>query len=166
VFGSVAVPMRNFPAAQRWRAVLPTLGRVPELAVDTLAPVEDTAALVDDYVSHRVRYEHEANDEWAPPAATLDRRRGDCEDMAILKMALLARCAVPLDSMALVVVADRRSQLFHAVLALATTGGTLIMDNRRPRPGPDAEIGYYQPLYSLSGDGRAWLHGVHHSAGV
>lgn len=48
-------------------------------------------------VNRRIVYEAEppGADTWQPPATTWHRGRGDCEDMALLKYALLARQGVP-----------------------------------------------------------------------
>ena len=52
-------------------------------------------------------------DYWAKPSEILERRAGDCEDFAILKMAALLRAGIPAQSMSLVVLQDRKRGFFH-----------------------------------------------------
>lgn len=97
-------------------------------------------------------------DYWALPAEILAAGKGDCEDYAILKMAALRRAGIPAGSMALVVLRDASRNAYHAILAVATTSGTYVLDNLRDAVLPDTALPQYQALYSL-GSQRAWLHG-------
>ena len=97
-------------------------------------------------------------DHWASPEQTLRLGRGDCEDYAILKMAALSSLGVPATSMSLVVLLDQWRQVYHAVLAVSTSDGHLILDNLSSVVRRDTEIRNYQPLFSFSAD-RSWIHG-------
>lgn len=97
-------------------------------------------------------------DHWASPNETLARRRGDCEDYAILKMAALKEIGLPADSMSVVVVLDTRRDILHAVLAVATDNGYFILDNLSNQVSLDSTYPNYQPLFSTNTD-NSWLHG-------
>ena len=93
-------------------------------------------------------------DHWAMPDETISRRFGDCEDFAILKKALLIDAGVPAKSMSIVVLKDTDRQLYHAVLAIKTNAGHLILDNVRNDVLFDHQIRHYRPLYSISAAGN------------
>lgn len=177
VFGSVAIPMRNFPVAGRWRKVYSQIGectqgvacgkRGASFAMLTVGVRDkkflDKLATVNRVVNTMIGYRKDKEiygglDYWATPAETLARGIGDCEDFAILKMAALIKAGVPAQSMSLVVLQDRELKVFHAVLSIATQSGNFILDNLYNDVRRDDELKSYVPLYSFSTD-RAWIHG-------
>ncbi|MEM9999925.1 MAG: transglutaminase-like cysteine peptidase [Pseudomonadota bacterium] len=93
-------------------------------------------------------------DHWSMPAETIERGAGDCEDFAILKMAALEEAGVPAKSMSVVVLKDTRRHLYHAVLAIRTNAGFLILDNARDDVLLDSQIPEYRPLYSVGAAGN------------
>lgn len=177
VFDSVAIPMRNFPALERWRPIAASLDRcMPDAGcgkgVEWFAdmverardlPLRARMAFVSETVNGRIRYVRDTQarglaDHWASPEETLAFGTGDCEDFAILKMAALARAGVPAGSMSLVVLRDSALDVYHAVLTVRTSQGSFVLDNLRDTVLTDDKLPTYQPLFSLSGD-RAWIHG-------
>lgn len=94
---------------------------------------------------------HGRLDQWSTPNETLRRGSGDCEDYAILKMAILARLGIPVTAMEIVVVKDTSRRLFHAVLAVALEDRSLILDNMTNAVETDKAKRDYAPLFSLSG---------------
>ena len=94
---------------------------------------------------------HGRLDQWSTPNETLSRGSGDCEDYAILKMALLARLGVPMSAMEIVVVKDTSRRLFHAILSVSIGGKGLILDNMTDAVEPDSAKRSYAPLFSISG---------------
>lgn len=177
VFQSVALPVSSFPAARRWKAVLPlveaadfthckagsdcaALGRVVEDVSASALPRK--LDLVNRAVNHLVRYLPDggdgSGDNWASPDETLARGAGDCEDYAILKMAALTEAGVPMKDMSVVVVRDTRRGLYHAVLSVATAGVYLVLDNLNGKVMSDRDLPSYIPLYSVGAAG-AWVHG-------
>lgn len=121
-------------------------------------------AIINAKVNQLIQYESDYSayrvaDHWAGPGETLARGRGDCEDYAILKMAALRAAGVPVKSMSMVVLLDRRRNLFHAILLVSTDKGRFVLDNLRNTVAMDTEFADYQPLFSMSED-RAWIHGV------
>lgn len=97
-------------------------------------------------------------DYWATPSATLASGVGDCEDFAILKLAVLASAGVPDASMSVVVIKDERREVYHAVLAVTTSRGAYILDNLSETVRRDVELPNYMPLYAISA-GRGFIYG-------
>lgn len=178
VFGSVAIPMRNFPVAGRWAKVYSEIDVCLDASacgekgtafaaltedarnkkfLDKLATVNRTVNTLIAYRKDEATYGN--LDYWANPAEILSSGAGDCEDFAILKMAALIEAGVPAQSMSLVVLQDRSRGVFHAVLSVATQSGTFILDNLTNKVLRDGALKSYVPLYSFSTD-RAWIHGA------
>ena len=179
VFNSVPIAFGALPAKRRWQSTYAQIargdvqcaGRCPTGAEALHLKVQsarDGSLLeklgvvnraVNDFVTYVPdRRNYGQLDYWASPEQTLRRGRGDCEDYAILKMAALTSLGVPATSMSLIVLLDRRRQVYHAVLAVSTSDGHFILDNLSRAVRRDTEIADYQPLFSFSGD-RSWLHG-------
>ncbi|MET3523601.1 transglutaminase-like cysteine peptidase [Mesorhizobium abyssinicae] len=177
VFGSVALSMRNFPVAARWA---PVYKAIVGCAADTgcerknaaFAAIVDAAkakgfsdrlALVNTSINRLIAYRKDSvvygkMDYWAKPSEILERRAGDCEDFAILKMTALLEAGIPAQSMSLVVLQDRKRKFFHAVLSVSTASGAFILDSLGNAVRRDSDLPDYVPLYSFSMD-RAWIHG-------
>lgn len=174
VFGSVAIPMRNFPVSARWRPIYQSMAGCSAAACTQaslpgiLGSLKDVGFRekldrVNRGVNQLLTYRRDTAtygrlDYWASPAETLARSAGDCEDFAILKMAALLEAGIPANSMSLVVLQDQSMGVFHAVLAVSTGSGTFILDNVRNAVVRDTSLPSYVPLYSFSTD-RAWIHG-------
>ncbi|WP_319497886.1 transglutaminase-like cysteine peptidase [uncultured Cohaesibacter sp.] len=109
------------------------------------------------YVSDRQLYSR--FDYWASAEQTASIGKGDCEDYAILKMAILKELGVPTKSMSLVVLKDESRDLYHAVLAVSTTKGTYILDNIRNTILSDKALAHYRPLFSFS-ENSSWIHAL------
>jgi predicted transglutaminase-like cysteine proteinase len=119
---------------------------------DITAQLRHVSASVNTLVTYRTDEEnHGRLDQWSTPNETLARASGDCEDYAILKMAVLARLGVPVNAMEIVVVKDTSRRLFHAVLSVTLEDRTLILDNMTDAVETDTAKRSYAPLFSLSG---------------
>lgn len=176
VFGSVAIPMRNFPVSARWAPVYRAIGdcSAGECSKNSSGfanivssakgkGFQDKLSSINRGVNSLISYKRDetiygSTDYWAKPAEILRRNAGDCEDFAILKMAALLDVGIPAQSMSLIVLQDRHNRVFHAVLSVATGSGTFILDNVRDNVVKDTSLPDYVPLYSFS-MGRAWIHG-------
>lgn len=181
VFGSKALAFRRLPALEKLKASYGPDGRnglldcgvrecssaesllSGELGDLAEATLTRKAAVVNTAVNRLVSYRKDVDqygtlDYWATPRETLKQRAGDCEDYAILKMALLEELGIPASSMSVVVLKDERRSLFHAILALRTRQGFLVLDNMHDRVLRDIELPHYLPYYSLS-EGKAFIHG-------
>ena len=176
VFGSIAIPMRNFPVSARWAPVYRAIGNCSADACGGknagFAGIVKAAqgkgfreklAGINRGINGLIAYRRDKTvygsaDHWAKPAEILQRGAGDCEDFAILKMAALLGAGIPAQSMSLVVLQDHHKGVFHAVLSVSTGSGTFILDNVRNTVVKDTSLPSYVPLYSFSMD-RAWIHG-------
>lgn len=127
-------------------------------------PGEEALAAVNAWTNHRVRYVEDARlygktDYWAGARSTLQRRAGDCEDIAIAKLQLLAAMGVARSDMYLTIARDLARHADHAVLVVKMGGRHWLLDNATDRV-LDAGASYdYQPVLSFS-EGRKWLHGA------
>jgi len=120
---------------------------------DIAAQLRHVSASVNKMVTYRTDQEnHGRLDQWSTPNETLGRASGDCEDYAILKMAILSHLGVPVNAMEIVVVKDTSRRLFHAVLSVALDDRTVILDNMTDAVESDTEKRSYAPLFSLSGN--------------
>jgi len=178
VFGSVALSMHNFPVSARWAPVYRAIvdcsaGSACDHKNSTLAAIVDVAkdkrfidklSIVNSSINRAIAYRKDSVvygklDYWAKPSEILERRAGDCEDFAILKMTALLRAGIPAQSMSLVVLQDRKRGFFHAVLSVSTGSGVFILDSLSNVVSRDSDLPNYVPLYSFSTD-RAWIHGA------
>ena len=182
VFNSVAIRIGNFPVTGRWRRVSREIeacaeglcgadgGLFERIAAETGGrTLAEKAGIVNAAVNSAILYKADRTlygelDHWATPQESLARASGDCEDFAILKMTALRRAGVPAQSMSLVVLRDRGRGVYHAVLAVATASGSLILDNTRADVVMDTELPEYQPLFSLGAE-QGWIHGTRIAAG-
>ncbi|MER9918594.1 MULTISPECIES: transglutaminase-like cysteine peptidase [unclassified Mesorhizobium] len=178
VFGSVALSMRNFPVSARWAPVYKaivdcTASSACERKNSAFAEIVkaagnkrfiDKLSFVNSSINRAIAYKKDSVvygklDYWAKPREILERRAGDCEDFAILKMAALLHAGIPAQSMSLVVLQDRKRGFFHAVLSVSTGSGVFILDSLSNVVSRDTDLPTYVPLYSFSTD-RAWIHGA------
>lgn len=180
VFGSVAIGFGRLPAVAKLAAITGdakamtadckgdacSVSRAAfSAAVDKLRgasfleKVRSVNTLVNGFVTYRRDADNYGRaDYWASPAETLQRRAGDCEDYAILKMATLEKLGIPAGSMSVVILRDDRRNLFHAVLTVRTTKGNFVLDNVRSEVLLDRALAHYTPLYSVSA-GKGYIHG-------
>ena len=178
VFGSVALSMHNFPVSARWAPVYKAIvdcsagsgcdgkNSIFTAIVDAAKDKRfiDKLSFINSSINHAIAYKKDSVvygklDYWAKPSEILERRAGDCEDFAILKMAALLRAGIPAQSMSLVVLQDRKRGFFHAVLSVSTGSGVFILDSLSNVVSRDSDLPDYIPLYSFSTD-RAWIHGA------
>lgn len=119
---------------------------------DITEQLQHVSAAVNDLVAYRTDEDnHGRLDQWSTPNETLSRSSGDCEDYAILKMAILSHLGVPMTAMEVVVVKDTKRRLFHAVLSVALEGRSVILDNMTDAVETDTAKRSYAPLFSISG---------------
>lgn len=123
----------------------------------------DTLGMVNTWVNDHIRYVEDAvlygqADYWATAGATLKRRAGDCEDIAIAKMQLLARMGVRRSDMYLTIARDTVRHADHALLVVKMDGRHWLLDNSTSQV-LDAEQSHgYRPILSF-GSSNKWVHG-------
>ncbi len=124
---------------------------------------EARLAAVNAWANGHIRYVEDRElygkaDYWAGARTTLRRGAGDCEDLAILKLQLLAAMGVKRDDMFLVVARDLARNSDHAVLVVRQGGKHWLLDNATSELLDASSALEYRPIMSFSG-GAKWIHG-------
>lgn len=97
-------------------------------------------------------------DYWANASTTLRKGAGDCEDIAIVKMQMLAAMGVSRSDMYLTIARDLARNADHAMLVVKMGDRNWLLDNATDEV-LDASLSYdYRPIFSYSGS-QKWLHG-------
>ena len=122
-----------------------------------------TIAAVNSWVNAKIRYVEDRQlygqaDYWADARTTLRRRAGDCEDIAIAKMALLAGAGVRREDMYLTIARDLARNADHALLVVKSEGKFWLLDNNTDILADASAANDYRPILSYSSTGK-WLHG-------
>ncbi|HET9397384.1 MAG TPA: transglutaminase-like cysteine peptidase, partial [Sphingomicrobium sp.] len=167
VFNSVALSIGRSPLDARWNQVsgAGVGGNAGAVAAslrgqDILAKLE----AVNGYVNARVRFVDDrvqfgVADRWMAPTETLSRGRGDCEDFALAKRAMLRAAGVPDKDLYLVVLKDLSRRADHAVLVVRAAGRFLVLDNGTDRIVDSADVADYKPMLTFAANGRSYTHG-------
>lgn len=146
-----------------------TRSHLSQGAVRSLGPVASGGASttklasVNAWANSRIRFVEDSTlygkaDYWATASETLRARAGDCEDIAIVKMQMLAAAGVPRSDMYLTLARDLARQADHAVLIVKAEGKYWLLDNSTDRLLDAAESHDYRPIMSFSAS-QKWLHG-------
>lgn len=123
----------------------------------------DLIGQVNSWANRSIRYVEDRDlwgkaDQWSTASTTLKMGKGDCEDIAIAKMQLLAAAGVQRKDMVLTIARDLVRNADHAVLIVRHEGRYLLLDNSTDQV-LDASLSYdYRPVLSFS-ENRSWLHG-------
>lgn len=122
-----------------------------------------TLRSVNQWVNQRIAYTEDADlfarsDFWAGAKRTLMLRQGDCEDIALTKMQLLAAAGIPKSDMILTIARDLVRNADHAVLIVRYNGQHYLLDNSTDEVLDASSSHDYRPVLSFSGT-QAWLHG-------
>lgn len=138
---------------------------LPAGVVQPMAGLSGNARLaaVNAWANHRIRYVEDRDqygraDFWAPAAATLMARAGDCEDIAIVKMQMLAALGVDRADMFLTVARDRVRNQDHALLIVKSEGRFWLLDNATDTLLDASDSNDYLPILTFS-ESSKWLHG-------
>jgi len=166
VFGSVALRVGHTPLDARWKGVEHAgvdgaAGRFAEAqrGKDAITTLE----AVDWYVNKRVRFVDDQvqwgrPDVWSAASTTLARGRGDCEDYAIAKMAMLRRAGFADRDLYLVVLKDLVRRADHAVLVARADGHMYVLDNGTDQVLDSETVPDYRPILTFASTG-SWTHG-------
>lgn len=147
------VRSETLSAAQLKRSI----GSLPAGRSDALEKVNRWANRAIRYTEDSAQYGR--GDFWAGARKTLKAGRGDCEDIALVKMQLLAAAGVPHDDMILTIARDLVRNADHAVLIVRTDAGYRMLDNATDEVLDAAPSHDYRPILSFGNQSR-WLHGV------
>lgn len=167
VFNSVALSIARSPLDARWDRVSgASVGGNAGAFAATLREQGLIARLeaINSYVNARVRFVEDrvqfgVADRWQAPSETLVRGRGDCEDFALAKRALLRAAGVPDKDLYLVVLKDLSRRADHAVLVVRAAGRFLVLDNGTDRIVDSADVQDYRPMLTFAANGQTFTHG-------
>jgi predicted transglutaminase-like cysteine proteinase len=166
VFNSVALSIGRSPLDANWNRVAgASVGGNAGAFAASLRGQGIIAKLesVNGYVNARVRFVDDriqfgVADRWLPASETLARGRGDCEDFALAKRAMLRAAGVPDKDLYLVVLKDLSRRADHAVLVVRAAGRFLVLDNGTDRIVDSSDVRDYKPMLTFT-MGRAYTHG-------
>lgn len=122
-----------------------------------------TVKRVNRWVNSKIRYVEDRelfgrNDYWAGAAVTMALRSGDCEDIALTKMQILAAMGFERDDMFLTIARDNVRRADHALLVVRMDGRFIVLDNATDKILDGAYSHDYTPVLSFS-TGGTWIHG-------
>lgn len=167
IFNSVALTIGRSPLDHRWNQV--SGAGVGGNAGAYAAALRDENVIakleaVNSYVNGRVRFiddrvQFGVADRWMAPSETLARGRGDCEDFALAKRAMLRAAGVPDRDLYLVVLKDLSRRADHAVLVVRAAGRFLVLDNGTNRIVDSSDVADYRPVITFAANGRTYTHG-------
>lgn len=138
-------------------------GRAAALLGTTSGDTMATLATVNRWVNRTIGYVDDSalfgrRDFWAGAERTLALGRGDCEDIALTKLELLAAAGIPRDDMILTIARDLARNADHAVLIVRLGGRYHLLDNASDEVIDAAASHDYRPVLSF-GSQETWLHG-------
>lgn len=137
--------------AERWMALI---DRLQDQDLATQVQAVNTFMNEAPYIIDPVNWG--LKDYWATPSQFFGRN-GDCEDYAIAKYLTLKRLGTSPANMRIVVLQDLNLRIAHAVLAVYTGDGIMILDNQISRAVQASVIRHYKPIFSINEDAW-WLH--------
>jgi len=166
IFNSVALSIGRTPLSARWNQVAGAgvTGAASAFASalrgqDTIAKLE----AVNSYINAHVRFVDDrvqfgVTDRWMTASETLSRGRGDCEDYAIAKRAMLRAAGFADRDLYLVVLKDLTRRADHAVLVVRAAGRFLVLDNGTNRIVDSSDVRDYKPVLTFTAN-RSFTHG-------
>lgn len=166
---SVGVPVLRTQYDTRWRIVQQARlsFECARLVLDRTSPLDSPEQLgvFNRLINQIVRYtEDNGQDEWASAADTLRTGRGDCEDIAILKLQLLMAVGMPEDDVYFTLVHDLPRRRDHAVAVVRVGGRRWVLDSIADGlVDADWAAESYRPVVAFSG-ARKWLLGTERQA--
>lgn len=166
VFNSVALSIGRSPLDASWHKV--SSAGVSGSAGAFAASLRGQGIIakleaVNSYVNARVRFVDDriqfgVADRWLPASETLARGRGDCEDFALAKRAMLRAAGVQDKDLYLVVLKDLTRRADHAVLVVRASGRFLVLDNGTDRIVDSSDVQDYKPVLTFTA-GHSYTHG-------
>ncbi|MGE5502112.1 MAG: transglutaminase-like cysteine peptidase [Ignavibacteriales bacterium] len=163
LFGSKAIKVANTRLDAQWRRVSHSDGAASGLIRASYTDRAQQLQTVNRWVNHAIAYADDSRvygrpDYWANASESLRRGKGDCEDFAIAKMQILRAMGVPQRDLYLVIVRDLVRHADHAVLAVRTNAGFVILDSNTDKVLPQGQVSDYRPILTFNSEG-SWIHG-------
>lgn len=171
IFGTIALKVNRTPFDSRWQQVAhaPVHGAAARFARNmAYAGEREAIERINRYVNDRVSFVEDIDrfgvrDRWVRASDTLATGRGDCEDYAIAKMAMLKAAGFEADDLYLVVAKDLIRRADHAVLVVRSQGKFLVLDNNTNRIADANAIADFRPILTYASTG-SWTHGYERRA--
>ena len=166
VFGTVALRIGHTPLDARWHNVehAPVTGAAATFAASQRGKdsVERLEA-VNWYVNKRVHFVDDSvrwgrADVWSAANQTLNAGKGDCEDYAIAKLAMLRRAGVADKDLYLVILKDTVRRADHAVLVVRAAGHMYLLDNGTDEVLDTETVHDYRPIFTFASN-ATFTHG-------
>jgi predicted transglutaminase-like cysteine proteinase len=166
VFGSVALRVGHSPLDARWHKVEHSgvTGSAASFATglrekDSVQRLE----AVNWYVNKRVHFVDDQvrwgrADVWSTASETLNAGKGDCEDFAIAKLAMLRRAGIADKDLYLVVLRDLVRRADHAVLVVRAGGHMYVLDNGTDELLDSESVHDYRPILTFASN-ATFTHG-------
>jgi len=165
---SKRLPVRRTVFDREWnrvsrQTVSPRLAAALVHALPVGGDTRAAIAAVNSWTNANIRYvedraEYGKADYWAGASTTLKRRAGDCEDIAVAKMQLLAALGVARSDMYLTIARDLVRNADHALLVVRQGDRYLLLGNNSDRLLDANQSQDYRPILSFSASTK-WLHG-------
>lgn len=170
IFNSVAMPIANTALDARWKRVgTARVGGHAGTFAAALAERDERSRLeaVNAYVNGHVKFTDDSRqfgvaDRWSSANETLARGRGDCEDYALAKLAMLRRAGFADRDLYFVVLKDVARRADHAVLVVRSARRFLVLDNGTNRLFDSAQLVDYRPVVTFTA-GQRFTHGYRRS---
>jgi predicted transglutaminase-like cysteine proteinase len=172
IFGTVALRVGHTPLDARWHSV--EHAAVGGSAAAFATAQRDKGAVerleaVNWYVNKRVHFVDDQvrwgrPDVWSAANATLNAGKGDCEDFAIAKLAMLRRAGIADKDLYLVILRDTVRRADHAVLVVRAAGHMYLLDNGTDEVLDSEAVQDYRPIFTFASN-ATFTHGyrVHQS---
>jgi len=166
LFGTAAVPMRLSRYADGWYNSRKDASRHPAMqrliAPARRLPKEQQIQFVQTAVHRQIRWRSDAtewgrHDYWATASETLDRRAGDMEDRAIVKLQALKALGFPSRDLYLTMGRDKVGG--PLVVLIARLGNRhYVLDDTGGHPYLASSRDEFEPYMSF-GSNKTWIHG-------
>ena len=166
IFGTVALEVGHTPLDGKWRSI--EHSRVSGSAASYAASLRDRdetarADAINRYVNARVHFIDDSRrfgrgDVWASAGSTLSSGRGDCEDYAIAKLAMLRAAGFSDRDIYLVMLRDLVRRADHAVAVVRAGEHMYVLDNGTDELLDDVAVSDYRPILTFAAGGT-WTHG-------
>ncbi len=164
LFGTKAIRVSSTRLDAQWRRVNRTAYSAPSgLSRVAYVDRDEQIRQVNAWVNHAIAFSDDVRtygerDHWATAEESLRRGQGDCEDYAIAKMEILRAAGVPASDLNLMIVRDLVRRQDHAILAVRTDSGFVILDSGTDRVLRAENVRDYRPIMTFNSQG-AWIHG-------
>ena len=166
IFGTVALRIGRTPLDARWHQVehAPVSGAAATFAAAQRGKdAFERLGAVNWYVNKRVRFVDDSvrwgrADVWSAANETLNAGKGDCEDYAIAKLAMLRRAGIADKDLYLVILKDTVRRADHAVLVVRAAGHMYLLDNGTDEVLDSEAVHDYRPIFTFAAN-ATFTHG-------